>query len=83
MRQRREQAKEDTTRRETVPRIRIFEKTGVKVWLVDDRGRGLRELKQPIAHLPGKVDWAQTAATCRPIGNEGLEIDLVFEKEGS
>ncbi|MEE8446786.1 MAG: hypothetical protein V3S52_03945 [Gemmatimonadota bacterium] len=66
-----------------MPRIRIFEKTGVKVWLVDDQGRGLRELKQPIAHLPGKVDWAQTAATCRPIGNEGLEIDLVFQKDGS
>ncbi len=66
-----------------MPRIRIFGKALVKVWLVDDRGRGLRELKQPIAHLPGKVDWPQTADTCRPIGNEGLEIDLMFEKEGS
>lgn len=65
-----------------MPTIRIFEKQGdqVRVWFLAD-GEGQRELLDPIGHVEGAIDWAATAETCRPIGDdEGLEIDIVFRE---
>ena len=62
-----------------MPSIRIFERDLLRVWLVDEGGQ--RELRDPIGHLPGKIDWNQTIANCRALGKEGMEIDLVFEAE--
>lgn len=61
-------------------RLRVFESEGtIKVWLCDEEGRALRELLDPIGDLPGPVDWARTVGTCRPLGDEGFEMDFVFE----
>lgn len=62
-----------------MPRIRIFEKFGVRVWFVDDEEGGQRELVDRIGHLSGEIDWERTAASCRPIGDKGLEIQFVFK----
>lgn len=64
-------------------RIRIFQKFGVRVWFLDEDEGGQRELMDRIGHLTGKIDWRKTAETCRPIGDEGLEIRFVFEDEGA
>lgn len=62
--------------------LRAFSTRGiVKVWLCDEDGRPLRELRDPVAHVNGGVDWPLTAASCRIMpGQEGLEITLVPEK---
>lgn len=61
-------------------RLRVFESEGmIKVWLCDEEGTALRELLDPIGDLPGTVDWTETMATCRPLGEEGFEVDFVFE----
>ena len=57
-------------------RLRVFEKSSVRVWLCDEGGRALRELGE-IGGLSGKIDWRKSAESCRSIGEEGLEIDLV------
>ena len=61
-------------------KIRIFEKGGdrLSVWFVDDEADGRRELRDPIGHLPGEIDWQATARTCRPLADQGLEVELVF-----
>lgn len=65
--------------------IRIFEKGDqgrrVAIWLYDEEGTPLRQLEDPIGKLPGPIDWGRTINTCRLLGDEGLQIDLVFEKE--
>lgn len=68
-----------------MPKIRVFEKPGerVRVWFVEREGEGARELLDPIGHLPGEVDWRATAETCRALGDEGLEIELVFRGGGN
>lgn len=60
-------------------RLRIFENSEVRVWLVDEEGSALRELRDPIGGLPRKIDWQRTAESCRVIADEGVEIDLVLE----
>ena len=67
-----------------MPTLRIFEKQGdqVRVWFLAD-GEAGRELRDPIGHLGGTIDWRATAETCRPIGDEGVEIDIVFRDEES
>lgn len=60
--------------------IRVFDRFNVRVWFVDDDGTGLRELEDPIAHLPGDIDWVKTAATCKPIRDEGLEFEFVYKE---
>ena len=61
-------------------KLRIFERDGIHVWLCDADGEPLRELVAPVGKLPGSVDWDRTAGSLRPLGEEGLELDLVFDK---
>lgn len=65
--------------------LRTFTARGVvKVWLCDADGAPLRELRDPVAHLNGGVDWPLTAASCRVMpGQEGIEINLVPASPGS
>lgn len=69
---------------EVMPRIRIFEKQAdrLHVWFVDEQEDGQRELRDPIGHLSGEVDWQATARSCRPLADEGIEIELVFRADG-
>ena len=64
--------------------IRIFQKGDesglVKVCLIDGDGTALRELQDPIGHVPGAIDWEKTAATCRAIAGQGIEVDLVMNR---
>jgi hypothetical protein len=67
--------------------IRIFEKgksrRKVSIWLYDDGGTPIRELEDPIGHLPRAIDWPRTIDTCRSLGDEGLQIDFVFQDTGA
>lgn len=66
-----------------MPKLRVFEKFGVRVWFLDEE-EGQRELTDRIGHLPGPVDWEATAETCRVLGDgEGIEIEFVFREEGT
>lgn len=64
--------------------IRIFEKGPdrgrIDIWLCDDRGEPLRKLEDPIGHPPGRIDWERTMDSCRLLGEEGLEFDLVLQE---
>lgn len=65
--------------------LRAFSARGVvRVWLCDEEGEPLRELREPVAHLEGGVDWELTARSCRVIpGGEGIEITFVPEEPGA
>jgi len=59
-------------------KLRLLERYGVRVFLCPmDKLEGYRELGPRVGHLSGPVDWEKTAATCRVVNGECIEIDLV------
>ena len=59
-------------------KLRLLERYGVRVFLcAAEELEGFRELGPRVGHLEGPVDWEKTAATCRVVNGECIEIDLV------
>ncbi len=62
-------------------KLRLLERYGVRAFLCGEGLEGYRELGPRVGHPGGPIDWERTAASCRVVNGECIEIDLVCREE--